>query len=77
MVRMISKTQFLMTILKAVLKQISRDLTAMIAAFIHTLLTLVVILDVLGRKSMKVVILDDPAEDIIFTEQTYVTVVLK
>lgn len=57
-----------MTILKAVLKQISRDLTAMIAAFIHTLLTLVVILDVLGRKSMKVVILDDPAEDITFTE---------
>ena len=42
----------------------------MIAAFIHILLTLVVILqDVLGGKSMKVVILDDPTEDIIFADQ--------
>lgn len=68
MVHMNSKTlQFLNTVFEVMLKQIS----AMIAAFIHMLLTLVVILqDVLGGKSVKVVILDDSTEDIIFADQT-------
>lgn len=43
----------------------------MSAAFIHILLTFVIILqNVLGRKSMKVVILDDPVENIIFAAQS-------
>lgn len=69
MVHMISKP-LLNTVFEVMLKQISRVLTAMIAAFIHILLTVVVILqDVLSRKSIKIVILDDPIEDIIFADQ--------
>lgn len=42
----------------------------MVAAFIHILLTLVINLqDVLGEKSMKIAILDEPTEDIIFADQ--------